>query len=392
VLTPESLPTLQAILADLDLDGWLLFDFQETNPIAIGVLGLSGMLTRRHLGFIPQRGVPVAICHAIEPWPWNGWPDEWSRAPYVSWRELEAALSTAVRGKRVAMEYSPGNAVPYLDRVPAGALEMVQAMGAEVVSSADLVTRFHAVWSREHLASHRRAAELIATIAREAIVLAGRRAAQSTPVAEHELRSWVVERLGDARLSFEAPPIVAAGANAADVHYSPSPERPRPVLAGDVLLVDLWAREPGGVYADQTWMGVLGSPSGRVLEVWEAARSARDAAISFVRSRVEAGASVRGAEVHEEARRVLAERGFLRYAIGRAGHSIDPTQVHGAGPNLDSVETRDDRLLVPGVAFSIEPGIYIPQELGMRSEVNAVIAPGELVITPREYQRELIVV
>lgn len=392
LLTTQSLPRLQAILAELDLDGWLLFDFQGTNPVAVGVLGLQGMLTRRHLAWVPRSGTPVAIPNAIEPWPWAAWPAGWRREPYVGWRDLEATLRALLPGRRVALEYSPGNAIPYLDRVPAGALELVRVAGAEVVPSTELVSRFYAVWSADHLASHRRAAAHLAEIGREAIARAGAGAGAGRPLAEHQLRDWVVSALAAAGLGFESPPMVAAGPNAADVHYQPSAERPRPIGAGDVLLVDLWAREPGGVFADQTWMGVLGPPTPRVASVWEATRAARDAAIDFLGSRVRSGVAVRGAEVHEAALEVLRARGFAAWAVGRAGHSIDPRQVHGAGPNLDCVETRDDRLLVPGLGFSIEPGIYIPGELGMRSEVNAFVAPGELVITPDGYQRDLLVV
>jgi Xaa-Pro dipeptidase len=390
VLHPGSLPALQDILADLGLDGWLLLDFQGTNPIAAGVLGLKGMLTRRHLAWVPRKGVPVAIVSAIEPGVWPPWPGEWRWEPYTGWRELEAALARAVGGRRVAMEYCAGNAIPYLDRVPAGAVEMVRAAGAEVVSSGDVVSRFYAVWTEAHLASHGRAAERIAGIAREAIARAGAAARAGTPLQEHELLEWIVGALGRAGLEFEAPPMVAAGPGSADVHYAPSAARARAIGAGEVLLVDLWAREPGGVYADQTWMGVMGRPTPRMTAVWDAERAARDAVIALVRGRVEAGLPVRGSEAHDEARRVLAAAGFLPYAVGRAGHSIDPRQLHGAGPNLDSVETRDDRALLPGTGFSIEPGIYLPGEFGMRSEVNAWVGPGTLVVTPAAPQVALL--
>jgi Xaa-Pro aminopeptidase len=289
------------------------------------------------------------------------------------------------------MEYSPGDAIPYLDRIPAGMLELVRSAGATVVSSAELVTRFYAGWTAAHLASHRRAAERLARIGPEAIRTAGDRARTGNPIAEHELRDWVIARMEGAGMVVEHPPLVAAGAHSADVHYEASAGRPRTIVAGDVLLVDLWGREPGGVFADQTWMGVLGEPWARLQATWTAEVAARDGAIGLLRERLAAGARVCGAEVHREALRILEERGFGAYAVGRAGHSIDPRQYHGAGPNLDCVETRDDRALVPGIGFSIEPGIYIPGEFGIRSEVNAFILPGELVITPTDYQRDLLV-
>jgi Xaa-Pro aminopeptidase len=390
VLNPENLAAIQGRLRDLDLDGWLLADFQGTNPIAVGMLGFGGMLTRRHFGWVPRTGVPVAIEHWIEPWAWAGWPAGWERRRYVGWRELEAHLAALLTGRRVAMEYSPGNAVPYLDRIPGGLLDLVRAAGAEVVSSADLVTRFYARWSPDQLRSHQRAAEQLARIAPAAIILAGERAASGRAIAEHELRQWVIDRLTAAGLVLEELPIVAAGSHSADVHYQPSAARPRPIVKGDVLLVDLWAREPDGVYADQTWMGFLGAAPPRIAAAWEAQRAARDAAITLLEDRVARGVPVRGSEVHDETLRVLAERGWGRFALGRAGHSIDPWQYHGAGPNLDSVETRDDRVLSAGIGFSIEPGIYVPGEFGIRSEVNGFLAGDQLVVTPRDYQRRLI--
>jgi Xaa-Pro aminopeptidase len=305
---------------------------------------------------------------------------------------LERSLAGLVRGKRVAMEYSPGDAVPYLDRIPAGVVEMVRAAGAEVVSSAELVTRFYAIWSAEGLASHLRAAEIVAAVARDAMARAGECAAAGTPTTEHELRNWIVDRFKNAGLETDEPPIVAVGAHAANPHYAPSSKRPQRIERGDSLLIDLWAKEPGGIYADQTWMGVLGEPTTRQRQVWEAVRDARDAAIALVQSRVAAGADLRGAEVDDAARQVMMERDLAEYFTHRTGHSIDARDLHGSGPHIDNFETREERRLLPGVGFSIEPGVYIGGEIGMRSEVNAYIGEGEAIITPHEYQRELIVV
>ncbi len=185
---------------------------------------------------------------------------------------------------------------------------------------------------------------------------------------------------------------VSAGANAANPHYEPSADRPRPIVRGDVLLIDLWAREADGIYADQTWMATLGAPNSRTLEVWDAVHDARDAAIALVKSEVAARRPLRGGDVDDAARAVISSRGLGEYFTHRTGHSIDPRSLHGSGPNLDNLETREERLLVPGVGFSIEPGVYIPGEIGMRSEVNVYLEPGRAVITPREIQRELIVV
>jgi len=393
MLTPDSLPALQQALAAADLDGWLLFDFQQTNPIAMGMLGLEGFISRRIFVWIPRSGVPHALGHAIEPGPWHSWPKAWGKSTYSSWRTLESSVSEMVKGKRIAMEYSAGDAVPYLDRVPAGVLEMVRAAGAtSITSSGELVTRFYASWNAAHIASHVRAAEVIAAIAQAAFLFAGERSRTAQPITEHELMIWMQERFARAGLSADHGPNVSAGANAANPHYEPSPEQPRPIRDGEVLLIDLWAKEPNGVYADQTWMATLGPPSARAQELWAAVRDARDAAIALVQDAAKAGRPLRGADVDDAARAVIVERGFGEYFTHRTGHSIDPRSLHGSGPHLDNLESREERLLVPGVGFSIEPGIYIPGEIGMRTEVNVYIEPDRAVVTPKTYQRELLVV
>ena len=390
MLTPATLDPVQRTLADAGLDGWLLFDFRGTNPIASSMLGLQGMLTRRLFAWIPRSGDPVAVMHAIEQGPWRSWPKDWGREVYASWRTLEAIIARLVSGKRVAMEYSPGDAVPYLDRVPGGVIDMVRAAGATIVPSGELVTRFYAVWNEAQLASHLRASEIVAQVARDAMDEARSAHSRSVALREHELRDWIVKRFENAGLETEDPPIVAAGANAADPHYGPSPNRPREIRDGELLLIDLWAREPNGVYADQTWMGTVGAPSSRAVEVWEAVRDARDASIALLRERGGTG-SLRGGDVDSAARRVITERGLGDFFVHRTGHSIDPRDLHGSGPHIDDFETREERLLLPGVGFSIEPGVYLPGELGVRSEVNAFIGERGVTITPERYQRELIV-
>jgi Xaa-Pro aminopeptidase len=392
VLTPETLPRIQGALGDAGVDGWLLYDFRGLNPIAAGLLHLEGMVTRRAFAYIPRDGNPVAITHAIEQGPWRHWPPAWKREIYASWRSLEDLLAREVRGKRVAMEYSPGDAVPYLDRVPGGVIEMVREAGGHVVSSGELVTRFYAAWDATHIASHQRSAEAIAEIARRALQLAGERARGTSPMAEHELMQWILERFSRAGVTTDHGPNVSTAENAANPHYEPSSNAPRLIRAGDILLIDLWAREEQGAWADQTWMASLGPPSGEAMRIWEAVRDARDRAIALVQERARAGEATRGSEIDDAARGVIRDRGYAEYFTHRTGHSIDPRDLHGSGPNLDNLETREDRLLVPGVAFSIEPGVYIPGRIGMRSEVNVYIEPGAAVVTPKEYQRELTVV
>jgi Xaa-Pro aminopeptidase len=392
LLTQETVGRIQNALAEAGVDGWLIFDFHGLNPVAAGLLQLNGMGSRRIFAFIPTSGEPTAITHAIEQGPWQEWPSRWGKTIYSGWRELESQLATLVGGKTVAMEYSPGDAVPYLDRVPAGVLEMVKNAGAKVVSSADLVSRFYAVWTPENLASHRRAAEIVARVAHDAMQRAGDAATKGKPLSEHELQQWIRQQFTENGLNTDHGPIVAIGPNAANPHYEPAETGSALIERGNILLIDLWAREEDGVFADQTWMGSLGEPGSRELGIWEAIRDGRDAAISLLRERIESGTDVRGGEVDDAARAVITSRGYGDRFIHRTGHSIDAKDLHGSGPHIDNLETRDERLLIPGVGFSIEPGVYLTGDVGMRTEVNGIVGDGELIITPSEIQRDLIIV
>jgi len=392
MLSPTELGGIRRAIADAGVDGWLLYDFHGINPIAASIAGISGMVTRRYLCYIPRDGNPVAITHAIEQGPWEAWPAEWPKLVYSSWRDFEKALADVVGGKRVAMEYSPGDAVPYLDRVPAGVVELVRNSGAEVVTSADLVTRIYAVWTPENVASHQRAAEHLARIARNAMALAGERARAGRPMREFELATLIRKEFAEAKLFTDHGPNVSVGLNAANPHYEPTEENSAVINDGDIILIDLWAREADGVYADQTWMGSLGPASSENVAIWETVRGARDAAITLLRERIGSGRPVTGGEADDAARNFITERGFGKNFTHRTGHSIDSRELHGSGPNIDNLETRDVRVLLPGVAFSIEPGIYIPGQVGMRSEVNGFVADGSLLITPRNPQSDLLIV
>lgn len=392
MLNAEKLIPLQAEITKSGIDGWLIFDFHGLNPVATGLLELPGMATRRIFVFIPREGAPVAITHAIEQGPWRDWPSSWDKVTYSGWRELESHLSAIVKGKTVAMEYSPGDAVPYLDRIPAGVIEMVRTAGATVVSSADLVTQFYAVWTPENLASHERAAEIIATIARNAMKRAGDAATSGSPLTEYQLQQWIRTEFAANNLSTDHGPIVAIGPNAANPHYEPTQENDATINRGDTLLIDLWARETDGVFADQTWMGSLGEPNDKAKKVWEAVRGARDAAIAMLHDKLDSGKPLSGGEVDDASRDVITKQGFGPQFLHRTGHSIDARDLHGSGPHIDNLETREERMLVPGIGFSIEPGVYLAGEVGMRSEVNGYVSDKGVLITPREYQKELIIV
>jgi Xaa-Pro dipeptidase len=393
MLSTTTLPAVQAALRDAKLDGWLVYDFRGLNPVAASVLGIKGMVTRRIFAWIPATGTPIAITHAIEPGPWAAWPSAWEKRVYSAWRELEAMLAALVNGKRIAMEYSAGDAVPVVDRVPAGVIEMVRSAGATVETSAELVTRFFAVWSDEEIASHRAHAERLRSLAHEAFARIGAAVRAGTPIHEHEVMAWLQERFAGDGLWTDHGPNVSASENAANPHYEPSAAHPRAFKAGDVVLIDLWAtrQQPGAMWADQTWMAVIGPPSARQLEVWNAIRDARDAAIDLLSKRLATGGAVQGREADAASRAVIESRGLGRWFTHRTGHSIDARGLHGMGPNIDDLETRDERALIPGVGFSIEPGVYLPGEFGMRTEVNAYVATSGLVVTPAVIQRDLIV-
>lgn len=385
----DSLDAVQAALRAQGLDGWLLYEFQGQNPIANGLLGLGAHVTRRAFAFVPARGTPVAVQHAIEKHLWRHWPAAWERRTYAGWADLEATLAALVAGKRIAMETSPGNAVPYVDRVPAGVLEMVRAAGATVETSAALVTRFVAALDDAALASHERAAEAIAAIADEALRHAGAMARAGTPVTEFALQQRVLAAFAARGLETEHAPIVAVDANAANPHYAPSPTRSPAIGMDCVLLLDLWAREPGGIFADQTWMATIGTPPAGFDAAWAAVREGRDAAIARVREAMAAGTPPTGAALDAAARDLIAARGFGDAFVHRTGHSIDRTGLHGSGPHLDSIETREERTLMPGVLFSVEPGIYLEGRFGIRSEVNVLVdAAGDVRVTPAAIQHE----
>ncbi len=392
MLTPATLVAVQSAIAESGADGWLFYDFRGLNPIASAMLRLEGMVSRRVFGWVPREGTPVAIEHAIEAGTWAQWPPNWERRVYASWRSLESELGALVGGKNVLMEYSPGDAVPVVDRVPAGVLEMVRAAGATVISSGDLVAQFFAVWTDDQLASHQRAAELIARIAKAAFAKAGASVRTGQPLAEHELQAWILAEFAKCGLSTDHGPNVSAMENAANPHYEPTAAHPRVIREGDMLLIDLFATEANGVYADQTWMASVGPPSARAQLVWNTVRDARDAAIDFLRVRISAGTPVKGADADDAARGVIEAAGFGKFFTHRTGHSIDARSIHGSGPNLDNLETRDDRTLIPGVGFSIEPGVYLRNEFGVRSEVNVHIGDRTLMVTPREVQHELIII
>ena len=381
------LAELQEALREADLDGWLLFAFKGLNPVATRVLGLTGLNTRRLFALFPRRGEPVVIAHKIELQGLENFPGK--VVPYARWSELNQALSHAVAGKTLGMEISPRNAVPYLDRVPHGVVQLLQSMGAKILPSGDLVSRFAARWSQQELADHHFAAEILADVARSTLRQAIR---ETGALTETALQARVIAALEGRGLVLNEPPIVGFGPNSAKPHYEPEPGKDAVLRPGDLVLLDLWAgRSLDTVFADQTWIGFAGSHlPPQVAEVWRTVRRARDAAIDAIRGASAEHRSIAGYEADQAARAVVSAAGYGDAFVHRTGHSID-RDLHGSGPHLDDYETHDDRVLLPGVGFSVEPGIYLPGSFGIRSEVNVFMDPSGPVVTPREPQREVIV-
>jgi Xaa-Pro dipeptidase len=379
---------LAEALAEAGVDGWLLYAFHGLNPVATRVLELEGLNTRRLFVLLPREGEPVAVAHRIEPASVAGFPGR--VLVYARWEELHAALASVVAGKRLAMEISPEDAVPYLDRVPFGVIDLLRRLGAEIVPSGSLVSRFAAGWSAAEAADHRVAAEVLAEVAQAELARAVNEGA--TGLTETALQARVVAAVEARGLVFDTLPIVGFGPSSANPHYEPHAGRDRALRPGDVVLLDLWAgRSRTTVFADQTWMGFAGSRvPPRVQQVWEAVRQARDAAVGEVRQAVAAGRPIAGYEADRAARAVIEAAGFGDRFVHRTGHSID-RELHGSGPHLDDYETHDDRRLLPGVGFSVEPGVYLPGEFGVRSEVNMHWDAAGPEVTPRVPQTGLIV-
>ncbi|MGD0957357.1 MAG: M24 family metallopeptidase [Candidatus Acidiferrales bacterium] len=380
------MPNINAIQAELrasKIDGWLFYDHHHRDPIASHILGLrgNGLATRRWFYFIPSRGEPRKLVHQIE----QGALDSLSgrKQVYSSWEELHAGLRKLLSGSRkIAMQYSPENNIPYIGLVDAGTVELVRKLKKKVVTSADLVQKFEAVWTSEQLESHLEASKIIDRITRAAFETAAASVRDGHPLTEFELQQWILDRFRANGLTTADPPVAAVQPSNGNPHYEPKQGASRPIRAGDLLLLDVWAKldQPGSVYYDITWVGYLG---GRVPDayarIFRIVREARDRAIEFVKDSTARGRAIHGWQVDRVAREVIRKAGYAKNFVHRTGHSIG-REVHGNGANMDGLETRDDRKIVPRTCFSIEPGIYLPQ-FGIRSEVDVYVGESEARVT-----------
>jgi Xaa-Pro aminopeptidase len=376
---------VQAALRTDGLDGWLLYDFRGLNPIAAGVTAVhrqgGHLATRRWYYLIPASGEPRALVHAIEKNSLAHLPGTTER--YAGRDQLEAGLGRLLEGMtRVAMEYSPGGAIPYVSRVDGGTLELVRKSGVEVVSSGDLIQRFSAVWNADLIASHHAASKKLYRVKDRAFDAVARRLRDGIGTTEYDIQQLMAGWFRDEGLVSDSDPNVSAAENSGNPHYLPTTTAHRAIRTDEILLLDLWGKlnDNGAVFADITWMGYTGRPvPQRYAEAFAAIAAARDAAIALVQQAARSGRELRGFEVDRAASSVLKDRGYGDQILHRTGHSLGES-VHGDGVNMDDYETHDDRRLLPGTGFTIEPGVYF-KDFGVRTEINMIVASRDATVT-----------
>jgi Xaa-Pro dipeptidase len=387
------LTEIQEALREQRIDAWLFFDHHRRDPLAYRVLGLDSTRenTRRWYYLIPAEGDPRGLVHRIEPSVLETLPG--AKAAYSSWGAQVDGLTRLLRGcRRIAMQYSPHCAIPYVAMVDAGTVELVRGLGAEVVSSADLIQYFEARWDEAKLSSHMEAGRRVDGIRGEAFRLAGDRIRQGAPITEWELMQFMRSRFAASGLVTDHGPIVGVNENAANHHYEPAEQGSRQIEREDLLLIDMWAKldQPRSVYYDITWTGYCGTQVPQAIQhVFGVVKEARDRAVRRVQLAIQKGEILRGFEVDDAAREHIKGQGFGDSFVHRTGHSIGE-EVHGAGANMDNLETHDERRVIPWTCFSIEPGIYLG-DFGIRSEVNVFVGEKDARVTG-EVQEELVLV
>ncbi len=367
---------IQRALRAAGIDGWLLTDFRNRDYLAYRLLGLNfeKMSSRRWYYYIPAKGEPKKIVSAVERQKLDSLPGK--QFVYLSWKEQHATIRKAIGArKRIAMQYSPKNNVPYISLVDAGLIELLRSFGYRIVSSADLMQRFVSVISEEGYRTHREAAEIMDRIMEEAFSMIRTGVEVSNGVTELDVQKFIMKRFGEENLETYDPPMVGVNDHPADPHFDLTPEASRPFHRGDTVLIDMWAKKkvPGAIYYDITWVGFVGDrPPAQYLEIFGVVRDARDAAVKFVMERFARKQPCYGWQVDDACRNVVRKRGYGKAFLHRTGHSITE-ETHGNGVNIDNLETKDERALLPGCCFSIEPGIYLAGKMAVRTEINMFI-------------------
>ena len=390
-----NLTAVQNAISSLGFDGWLLYDFRGLNMLARRIIGLSDdlMLSRRWFYFVPAKGEPRKLVHKIEPHSLDHLPGQVQA--YLRWQELEAGVQSLVAGfKKVAMEYVPRNANPYVSRVDAGTVELVRSFGIDVLPSGDLVQMFEACWDDEQWAMHLEAAQHTRSAYDVPFGFIADRVRRQGSVRETEVQQCIMDHFQKHRLVTDHPPICAVGPHSGDPHYSPGPQSDGTIKEGDFVLIDLWAKldRPRSVYSDLTWTGFVGKEvPERYTKIFEIVARARDAAINKIQEAFRSRIPLQGWQVDQAARAVIEQAGYGQYFFHRTGHSIGQ-EIHGNGANMDNLETREDRRVLPRTCFSVEPGIYLP-EFGVRSEVNVFVDKDEKVhVTGGPPQTEVVAI
>lgn len=382
---------IQEYLKNDDLDGWLIYDFHGMNPVAQKLSPFHGLVSRRWYMLIPREGQPVLLAHAVEA---SLIDADWLETRlYSSWQMLESELGKLLANvKNIAMEYSPNCAIPYISRIDAGTLELVRSYGVNVVSSANLVQHFQARWSEEEFSSHKIAANILVNTIQDAWKYTAKCINEGRELNERMLQEYIVNKFHDVGLIVDEEPIVSVNEHAAQPHYAPTKDIHSPIKEGDLLLLDIFARQNGenSISADITWTCYVGKgePPAKMQEVFRVVAAARDAGVDFINERLWACEQVMGWEVDEAVRKVILDAGYGEYVLHRTGHSLGK-EIHSNGVNMDNFESKDERILEPGLGFTIEPGIYIPGEFGIRSEINCYIGDKGLVVTTLPLQAEL---
>lgn len=388
------LHSIQQSLQKASWDGWLLYDFRKTNDLACRFLEIphNKMCTRRFFYWIPARGNPIKIVHRIESHVLEHLPGE--SVLYSSWSELDGQLKILEGLKKIAMEYSPRNSIPYVSKVDAGTVDLVRSFGVEVVSSADLLQQYTSVWSPDQLESHLVATNVLEEAVAKAWKLIGKAVAEKKKISESDVQQFLLDEFERRGCFAEEPPICAVNAHAADPHYSPSPPTATLIKPNDFVLIDLWCKQkkPQAVYSDITKVGVVAAkPTVQQQKIFNLVKEARDAAMTLLQQRLQAGKPIMGWEVDQACRDVIEKAGFGPYFTHRTGHNIGERD-HGDGANIDNFETQDRRLLLPGTCFSIEPGVYLPGEFGVRLEHDVYLEPDGCSLRTTPLQTELVLI
>src|SRR5215813_3153056 len=393
----ERVAEIQSALRDAKLDGWLFYDFRHSDPLAYRILKLDEnmLASRRWFYYVPASGEPVKIVQSIEQFKLDSLPGK--KLVFRGWKELQArlqeTLGTTAKGpkRRIAMQYSPMNDIPYISRVDAGTIELVRSFGVEPVSSAELVQKFEAVFSPAQYQMHVEASDKMHRIIQEAFAEIARRIRADAPTTEWDIAQFMLRRYSEEGMQQE-PMIVGVNANTANPHYMPTKDKNSPIKRGDFVLIDAATKlnKPDAVATDQTWTGYVGETvPEEYTRIFNIVRDARDSAVDFVRKNIRAGKQIRGAEVDDISRGVITRAGFGEQFTHRTGHSIGE-ETHGNGVNIDDFETRDSRRITPGVCFSIEPGIYQPGKFGVRSEIDVYVRDKDIEVTGQPIQTEVV--